>query len=38
MAKYWEDNMVSFVILILLHAVFFSIVKVLEISVEQGPS
>ena len=38
MAKYWEDNMVSFVILILLHALFFGIVKVLEIPVEQGPS
>jgi len=37
MAKYWEDNMVSFVFLIL-HALFFSIVKVLEISVEQDPS
>jgi hypothetical protein len=38
MAKYWEDNMVSFVVLILLYTLFFSIVKVLEISVEEGPS
>lgn len=37
MAKYWEDNMVSFVILIL-HAVYFSMMTVLKTTVEQGPS